>query len=150
MVNTYSCLNVHCVFSTKDREPCLTGELEERHRSYLGGTVRKHKMKALAVGGTSDHVHLLITLPATMAVAVAMRLVKGSSTWWVRENFATHRKFKWQAGYGAFSVSPSQMEQTIAYIMNQKEHHRGRTFQEEYLAFLEKYGIEFDERYLWT
>ena len=94
-------------------------------------------MKALAVGGTEDHIHVLLSLPATLPPAKAIQLIKAGSSKWVHESFPAHRNFAWQEGYGAFSVGLSQIETTIAYIRNQKEHHRKKTFEEEFLAFLE-------------
>jgi REP element-mobilizing transposase RayT len=105
--------------------------------------------KALAVNGTNDHVHLLIKLPPALSVAEAMRVLKTNSSRWVHEKDDAGRDFGWQSGYGAFSVSHSNVESVIRYIANQEEHHRTLTFQEEYVAFLKKHEIEFDERYIW-
>ena len=99
-------------------------------------------MKALAIGGTSDHVHALLSLPSMMSFAKAVQLIKGGSSKWVHETSPERRKFEWQEGYGAFSVSASQVPKTIAYINNQKEHHRRKTFQEEFLELLKKHAIE--------
>jgi REP element-mobilizing transposase RayT len=105
-------------------------------------------MKALAIGGTEDHMHILLSLPATLPVAKAIQLIKGGSSKWVHETFPSHKDFAWQEGYGAFSVSISQVEATITYIKTQEEHHRKKTFEEEFLTFLKKHGIEYDERYI--
>jgi len=149
MPNTYCSLNVHYVFSTKNREPWITRDLENRLWPFMGGIAKQNRMKALAVGGTSDHVHRLVSLPATVSVSKGVQLVKGPSSKWVHENFrGTHRGFSWQEGYGAFTVSVSRVPGTIAYIQGQKEHHRKKTFKEEYLAFLDRHGIDYDERYL--
>jgi REP element-mobilizing transposase RayT len=110
---------------------------------------RQNKMKALEIGGVEDHVHLLLSLPATMTVSKAMQLIKGGSSKWVHETFPEHRLFAWQEEYGAFSVSVSQLEKTIEYIRGQEAHHRKMTFQEEFLALLKRHRIEYDERYLW-
>jgi REP element-mobilizing transposase RayT len=106
-------------------------------------------MKAVAVGGMDDHVHILLSLPATITLAKAVQLIKGGSSLWIHETFPNQRDFAWQEGYGAFTVSVSQLDKTIAYINNQETHHRKITFQEEYLDFLKKHGVEYDERYLW-
>jgi len=106
-------------------------------------------MKALVIGGVEHHVHLLLSLPSTQAIATAIQLIKGGSSKWVHDTFAAHRNFAWQEGYGTFSIGISQVEDTIAYIESQAEHHRKKTFQEEFLAFLKRHGIEFDERYVW-
>ena len=101
------------------------------------------------MNGTSDHVHLLVSMPATITIAEMMRIVKAKSSRWVREQFSSERAFAWQAGYGAFSVNHSNVEAVKEYIACQEEHHRKVSFQEELLSFLRKQGIEFDERYIW-
>lgn len=105
-------------------------------------------MKALAIGGTTDHMHALLSLPGMMSFAKAVQLIKGGSSKWINDTFPRHKKFEWQEGYGAFSVSASKVPKTIAYINNQKEHHRKKTFQEEFLELLTKHGIEYDQRYV--
>lgn len=149
MAHSYICCHIHYIFSTKNRAKIITPELEKRLWPYMGGIARDHKMKALTIGGTENHVHLLISLPSTLSIAKAIQLIKGGSSTWVSATFAEHRDFEWQEGYGAFSVSISHIDQTIAYIKNQKEHHKTRTFQEEYLVFLKKHGIQYDEQYVW-
>ena len=139
----------HCIFSTKERRPFITPELCERLWPFLGGIARQNKMKAIEIGGVADHVHILLSLPSTMAVAKAMQLIKGGSSKWVHETFSDQRQFAWQEEYGAFSVSVSQLDKIIEYIKGQEEHHRRVTFQEEFRALLEKHRIEYDERYLW-
>ena len=139
----------HCVFSTKERRPLITPELRERLWPFLGGIARQNKMKAVEICGVADHVHLLLSLPATMPISKAMQLIKGGSSKWVHETFPNQRLFSWQEEYGAFSVSVSQLDKTIAYIRDQPEHHRKLTFQEEFLMLLKKHGVEYDERYLW-
>jgi REP element-mobilizing transposase RayT len=106
-------------------------------------------MKALAVGGVEDHVHLLLPLPSTLPIAKAIQLVKRASSKWVHETFPQHQDFAWQEGYGAFSIGVSQVDPTVAYIDSQAKHHRRRTFQEELLAILKKHGIRYDENRLW-
>ena len=149
MAHTYASLLIHCVFSTKNREKVLSPKIRERIWPYMGGITQKNDMKALAVGGTSDHVHLLLSLPTTLAVAKAQQLIKGGSSLWASQTFPSLRNFEWQEGYGAFSVSISHVKDTIAYIARQEEHHRTKTFEEEYIEFLNKHGIEYDERYVW-
>jgi REP element-mobilizing transposase RayT len=139
---------MHYIFSTKNRQKTITPDLEERLWPYLGGIARENKMKALAIGGIEDHAHLLLSLPSTLSIAKAIQLIKGGSSKWVTETFPSHRGFEWQEGYGAFSVSISHIQNTVAYINDQKEHHRQQTFEEEYLAILKKHGIEYDERYV--
>lgn len=139
----------HCVFSTKERRSIITPELRERLWPFLGGIARQNQMKAIEVDGVADHVHILLSLPSTMAISKAMQLIKGGSSKWTHETFPEHRGFAWQEEYGAFSVSVSQLDKTVEYIRGQEAHHRKITFQEEFLALLKKHRIEYDERYLW-
>jgi REP element-mobilizing transposase RayT len=147
MANTYTSLHYHIVFSTKNREPWLTAPMRERLWPYLGGIARENHMTALEVGGVSDHVHVLVSIPPTVAVAKAVQLMKGGSSHWLKSEFRSLAGFAWQDGYGAFTVSESQIGTVRAYIRNQAEHHRTKTFAEEYRALLERHHVEFDERY---
>jgi putative transposase len=149
MANTYTSLHYHLVFSTKNREPFIKKEIRERIWAFLGGIARENKMKAICVGGTEDHVHILIMAPAAMPLSKMMQFLKGGSSKWIHETFPEMRRFAWQDGYGAFTVSKSQLPDIARYIQSQEEHHRAKTFQEEYLAFLQRHGIEYDERYVW-
>ncbi len=139
----------HCVFSTKERHRLITPELRERLWPFLGGIARQNTMKAIEIGGVEDHIHILLSLPSTMAVAKALQLIKGGSSKWIHETFPEQREFAWQEEYGAFSVSVSQLDKTVEYIKGQETHHRKMTFQEEFLALLKKHRIEYDDRYLW-
>ena len=148
MANSYVSLLVHVVFSTTNREPWLSPNVRERLFPYLGGIAKKERMVALSIGGTSDHVHLLISLPSTLSIAQAVQSLKGGSSLWVHQSFAHLAGFSWQEGYGAFSIGISQLEETGGYIEGQEEHHHKTTFQEEYVAFLRKNNVQFDERYV--
>ena len=148
MSHSYVSNLMHCTFGTKDRSPFIDSDLESRLWPYLGGIARQNRMKALAIGGTIDHLHALLSLPGMMSFAKAVQLIKGGSSKWVHETFPECRKFKWQEGYGAFSVSASQVPKAIAYINNQKEHHRKKTFHEEFMELLKKHDIEYDSRYV--
>ena len=148
MSHSYVSNLMHCTFSTKDRYPAIDSGLESRLWPYLGGIARENRMKALAIGGTSDHVHALLSLPGMMSFSRAIQLIKAGSSKWIHDTFSNQKKFAWQEGYGAFSVSASQVPKTIAYINNQKEHHRRKSFHEEFLELLNKHGIEFDSRYV--
>jgi putative transposase len=149
MAHTYVSNLVHCVFSTKERQRVIPPELQQQLYPYLGGIARQNKMKALSVGGMEDHIHLLLSLPATLAIAKAIQLLKGSSSKWMNDNFFKRREFTWQKGYGAFTISVSHRKDTINYIQNQKKHHATRDFKQEFLAFLKRHGIDFDEQYIW-
>jgi putative transposase len=139
----------HCVFSTKDRRPQIGPELRDRLWPFLGGIARQNNLKALEIGGVQDHVHILLSVPATIPISKAMQLIKGGSSKWVHETFPNYQSFGWQEKYGAFSVSVSQLDKIIGYIRGQEEHHRTRTFQSEFLSLLKKHRIEYDEKYLW-
>jgi REP element-mobilizing transposase RayT len=146
--HTFTSNLCHCTFSTKGRQPCITADLQARLWPFIGGIARENGMTARAIGGVADHVHILLSLPATMAVAKAVQLIKGGSSKWVHETFPRHGDFGWQEGYGAFSLGVSQVDRTVAYIESQAEHHRKQTFQEEFLAFLKRHKMEYDERYI--
>jgi putative transposase len=139
----------HCVFSTKERAKLISPELQERLWPYMGAIARDNGMKALAIGGIDDHVHVLLSLPSTLAIAKAIQLVKGNSSKWMHETFPQMSHFAWQEGYGAFSIGISQIDNAVAYIQSQQQHHRKKTFQEEFLSFLKKHGIEYDPRFVW-
>jgi putative transposase len=147
MAQTFTNLLTHIVFSTKDRVPLILPEFRPHLHAYLGGIVRELGGCARMINGTADHVHILAGLPPTLAIADALRVVKANSS--RRVGLEKTRHFGWQAGYGAFSVSESKATEVIRYIANQEQHHRKRTFQEEFLAFLKKHNIEYDERYIW-
>jgi REP element-mobilizing transposase RayT len=149
MANTYVSLYYHFVFSTKNRVPWINRNIEQRLWEYLGGIARKNKMKALQVGGYLDHAHALILAPSTLTPSQIAQFLKGDSSSWIHEEFRGLRACAWQDGYGAFTVSCSDIHAAMRYIENQREHHRTKTFQEEYLALLKNHGIEYDERYLW-
>ncbi len=139
----------HCVFSTKDRRPLITPELRARLWPFMGGIARQNDLKAVEIGGTEDHVHILLSVPASVPIAKAMQLIKGGASKWVHETFPELRVFRWQEEYGAFSVSVSQLDVVTRYIRGQAEHHRKLTFREEFLALLKRHRISYDPKYLW-
>jgi putative transposase len=148
MANAFRALNVHCVFSTKGRTPVLTPEIRPRLWAFMGGIANQNGIRPLCIGGMSDHAHLLLSLPTSLSVASAMQVIKGGSSTWLRNTFASLGHFAWQEGYGAFAVSVSHLDNAMRYIQNQEEHHRTRTFREEYLAFLQKNRIQNEEQYV--
>ena len=147
-MHSFVSAQIHCVWCTKNHESSLRSKLRERLWPYLGGIARENEMKALAIGGTADHIHLLVSLPPTISIAKAIQLLKGNSSKWIHETFPEMRSFQWQEGYGAFSVGVSATEATVAYIRDQAEHHRKRTFHEELEAILRKHGFDFNESML--
>src|SRR5512144_2649881 len=149
MANSYTSLPIHTIFSTHKRAPVLTSAVRDGLWAYMGGIARVNKLKPISIGGTLDHAHMLISIPPMAPVAKVLQLVKGGSSKWLHENFSSLRKFAWQEGYGAFSIGASQVDEVAKYIAHQEEHHRIRSFQEEYLSFLKEYRVEYDERYIW-
>jgi putative transposase len=149
MPQSYTCLHYHLVFSTKGRAPSITAEMRERLWKYLAGIVSGADGIPIQVGGTDDHVHLLVTLRQEPSLAAFMRELKAASSRWVHDTFPDAPDFAWQAGYGAFTVSHSQLDAVKYYVRNQEEHHKKQSYQDEFRALLIKHGIEFDERYLW-
>lgn len=147
MSSTHLSLHYHLVFGTKKHEPFITPAWRARLHAYLGGVIRTLDGAPEAIGGMADHVHLLIGLQATHTLADVLRETKSVSSAWVHEEVGC-KPFAWQEGYGAFTVSSSQLENVRAYIQEQEEHHRTRAFREEYLSLLQRSGVEFDERYL--
>ena len=150
MPQSLSQVYLHTVFSTKNREPYLSDSIfrSDLH-AYMGGIMKKLGCNPVQIGGVSDHVHLLSTLSRTVTIADFVKETKRSSTDWINEQKVFRTRFKWQAGYGAFSVSPTQLASAKHYVENQEEHHRTITFKEEFLALLEKNGLSYDERYMW-
>jgi putative transposase len=149
MANSYTSTYIHYVFSTKNRELTIDNELKTRLHAYLGGIAKEVKMNPIAIGGTANHVHVLVFMPSVMSLSKGIQLLKANSSRWVHEEFPRKSYFSWQVGYSGFSVSPKQIQNVSNYINNQEEHHRIRTFEEEYLSFLRDSGIEFDEKYVW-
>ncbi len=147
MAHTHSATFFQCVFSTKERAHIIPFELQPKLWEYIGGIARLKGMRSLRVGGTRNHVHIALHVPASMNVAKGMQLIKAGSSKWLNEH-PIKARFEWQEGYGAFSIGVSQLDATIAYIDGQEEHHRKRTFEEEYVAFLKRHGIEYDQRFV--
>jgi REP element-mobilizing transposase RayT len=149
MPQSLSLVIVHLVFSTKDRQPFLDAGMRPKLHAYLATVARNAGCEAYRVGGVANHVHLAIRWSRTLTIATLVEELKTSSSKWLKTQSPELAEFSWQRGYGTFSVGPSDLEALRDYIDTQEEHHRKRTFREEYRAFLTKYGIEFDERYVW-
>jgi REP element-mobilizing transposase RayT len=149
MANTYTALFYHVVFSTKNRAPMIRRDIEERVWEYVGGIARHYNMSAMQVGGIEDHLHVLVMAPATLSPSEIAKRIKSDSSKWIHEEFPDLHGFGWQDGYGAFTVSKANVPSVVGYIQNQRAHHRTKTFQEEYLDFLKKAGVDYDEQYLW-
>ena len=147
-MGTYSKLTCHIVFSTKYRKPVIREPFPERLYEYVGGTIRGLKGTLIEIGGVEDHVHILAALTPTIAVATAVRDIKANASKWANEVPEMKSRFEWQKGYGAFTVSYSQIEGVREYIKNQQEHHKTNSFEEEYVRFLERHDIEFERQYL--
>ncbi|HJT34957.1 MAG TPA: transposase [Pirellulales bacterium] len=150
MPQSLSDVLLHVVFSTKNRVPFLKSpELREHLNGFMVGTLKKIECPSLITRCVDDHIHTLCQLSRTMSVADLVKQMKVTSSAWVKEQDPRLADFYWQAGYGAFSVSHSNRDQVKLYIANQEEHHRTRTYQEEFRLLLERHGIEYDERYVW-
>ena len=150
MAQSLSNVLVHFIYSTKDRFPFLADkDIRRRMHAYLARVFREMDCSPIEVGGAADHVHVLCLLSRNHAMSELIREAKVSSSGWVKTFGGMLSKFAWQGGYGAFSVHPAQIDKVKNYILCQEEHHRIRTFQEEYLDFLREYDVPYDERYLW-
>jgi putative transposase len=140
---------IHLIYSTKNRVPCLGMEIRPRLFAYQAGILKEWNSPALQIGGVADHVHILFCLSKNHALARVIEEVKKGSSKWLKTEGSEFGGFHWQAGYGAFSVSESNVQEVKRYIEDQEVHHRTRSFQDEFRAFLERHGIEYDERYVW-
>ena len=147
MANTYTQLNTHIVFHTKSTGVIMRDEDLNRVFEYIGGIIRDEGAIPFALGGVADHVHILTTLPKTVALSDFVRNIKAKSSKWLKKVDEYYEFFQWQEGYGAFSVSPSLMERTTKYVLGQAERHKTRSYREEYKEILEAYGIEYEDRY---
>ncbi len=148
MPNTYSQLNIHCVFAVKGRENLITSTFRNELYKYMSGILKNDNAFPLSVGGWLDHVHVFFELHPDSKISDLMRLLKSSSSKWINDNKLVKGRFEWQSGYGAFSYSRSQRSNVINYIMNQEEHHKSKTFKEEYLSMLNDFEIEYKSEYL--
>jgi putative transposase len=148
MSQSFVQIYIHVVFHTKDNLRLIREDIESELFSYLGGILKNYKSIPLQIGGTPDHIHILCTLPKTMAPADLVEEIKKSSSKWIKTKGGHYKNFYWQDGYGGFSVSNSGVEKVKGYILNQKKHHEKVSFIDEYKTLLEAYGIPFEDRYL--
>jgi putative transposase len=148
MGGTYNNIRLHVVFSTKNREPWIQPLLQERLYPFIGGIVREQSGKLMEIGGIPDHLHLLIGWRTDESISTLLRHIKSRSSAWVHETYPNMPYFRWQEGYGVFSVSHSQVQTVSKYIQNQADHHQVKTFKEEFIALLKAHDIEYDERYI--
>ncbi len=147
MSHSYSSNRVHVIFSTKERKKCLSDDFQPKLWAYMAGIAHNRRFEAI-IGGASDHVHALLVLPPTLPLAKAVQFLKGSSSHWINEVRTCDERFAWQEGYGAFSVSASHTADVVRYIQNQRQHHERRSFEDEFVEFLKKYGVAYDPAYL--
>ncbi len=149
MPQSLACVPIHFVWSTKDRQAFINPEIEKELFAYMASIFRAHESPALTINGTANHVHILSMLSRKITIAKLVEEVKKSSSKWIKTKGLDYQKFYWQSGYAALSIGQSNIEALKRYITNQKEHHRKKTFQQEYIDYLKKYKIEHDDRYIW-
>ncbi len=149
MPQSLAAVYVHLIFSTKNRQPLIQPEIEEELRRYLAGILRNLDSPMICANGTADHIHILIRLGRKHSLADIVEEIKKSSSKWIKTKGPAFRDFYWQNGYGAFSIGQSGIDGLKEYLANQKEHHRQKSFQDEFREFLDKYQLEYDERYVW-
>ncbi len=150
MDTTYSKICIHLVFSTKKQASNLNEEVQQELKSYICKSAEKQELQILGIGGTENHLHVLLVMPPKYPVSKAAQIIKGGSSAWLNKHHFGKKKFRWQRGYGAFSINNSLVPATIAYINKQKEHHTSLSFQEEFTAFLDKHGMDYDRQKLFS
>ncbi len=148
MANTYTQIHIQFVFAVRFREAVIHSSWKDELYRYMTGIVQNNKHKLIAINGIPDHIHILIGMRPTQSISDLMQDIKGSSSKWINQKGFIKGKFEWQEGYGAFSYGKSQVKDVIAYIENQEQHHSKKTFRDEYMDFLKKFDIEYDEQYI--
>jgi putative transposase len=148
MPNTYTQIDIHLVFAVKHRDGLITPSFQNDLYKYITGIFRNKNQKLLAINGMSDHLHILFGMEPDICLSDLVRDVKSDSSLFINQNKFIKTKFHWQEGFGAFSYSHSQRDMVINYIKNQQEHHRKKTFKEEYVEFLKRFNVEYDEKFL--
>ena len=141
---------IHIIFATHDRQPWIKDEVRDELHAYIGGILKKFDSPALTIGSVEDHVHILCALSKNYPIKKILEVVKSNSSRWIKTKGAAYQRFRWQNGYGVFSVSASKASAVRDYIANQAEHHRKISFEEEFTRLLEEYGVDYDKRYLWS
>lgn len=150
MANTYTQIHIHFVFAVKYRLGIISPEWKEELYKYITGITQNNNHKMLAINGMPDHIHILIGIRPSQSISDLMKDIKQSSSKWINENKFATQHFEWQEGYGAFSYSKSQIDNVIKYIQNQEQHHKSKSFKDEYLDVLQKFEIEYDEKYIFN
>ena len=150
MAETFTKIDIHCIFSTRNRTDLIDADLKKRLYARMTEIANDDKIQVHAIGGTSDHIHMLMRMPADLPLATALRRIKSGSSKWHNETFRRKSRFYWHSGYAAASVSLSALEKNKEYILKQEDHHKTRSFKEEYILFLKKNGITYNEKYLWS
>jgi putative transposase len=148
MANTYTQIHIHFVFAVKFRHAIINKEWQEQLYKYIGGIVKSNNHKLLAINGVSDHIHILVGIRPAQSISDLMKNIKQDSSKWINTNKFSKTHFEWQEGYGAFSYSKSQLSAVVHYIENQELHHKKKTFREEYIDFLDKFGVDYDEKFI--
>ena len=148
MANTYTQIHIQAIFAVQNRQALIQNEWKDELYKYITGIVQNHNHKMLQINGMPDHLHLFFGMRPTQSISDLMKIVKGDSSKWINEKGFLKTKFSWQAGFGAFSYAKSQVPKVIKYIQNQEEHHKRKTFIEEYVDFLKAFEIDYDERYI--
>lgn len=150
MANTYSQIYIHLVFAVKGRENAIDKSFKNELYKYICGIVTNKKQKVFSINGVADHIHILVSIGPDYSISNLVKDIKVNSTKWINEKKFVIEKFQWQEGFGAFSVSQSQISKVATYIDNQEEHHKKTTFKQEYIDFLKSYNIEYDEKYIFN
>lgn len=148
MANTYTQIHIHFVFAVKFRQAIICDEWKAELYKYIAGIIKNNNHKLLAINGVSDHIHILIGIRPAQSISELMKNIKQDSSKWINKNRFLKSHFEWQEGYGAFSYSKSQLVAVVNYIQNQESHHKKKTFSEEYIDFLEKFEVDYDEKFI--
>ncbi len=148
MANTYTQIHIQFVFAVKHRAATIHSSWKDELYKYITGIIHHHRHKLIVINGMADHIHILVGMRPTQSISDLMQDVKASSSKWINEKKLAQGRFEWQEGYGAFSYGKSQLKDVIAYINNQEQHHKLKTFKEEYVDFLQKFEVDYDEKFV--